>query len=251
MSRAIDVARPSQYLQRYVRAELEQLLILQDRQQKIRQIENEIKNLPLQRKHLESQLADSTASLETIKQKARQVELDRKKLELDVGTRTESINRLKTQQYQTRKNDEFQAMGHEIQRYEDEIRKLEDQELELMEQGDKLKLEVAAEEKKAATTKDSITRQTNNLGEKSKTLEARLQELSKERKELAEKVDEDLLSRFERLFASKGDSAIVAIEHGVCTGCHMKLTIATVKAAESGKEIVSCEQCGRILFVPG
>jgi predicted nucleic acid-binding Zn-ribbon protein len=233
-----------------VRAELEQLLILQDRQQKIRQIDNEIKNLPLQRKHLEVQLADSATALEAIKLKARQLEVDRKKLELDVGTRTESINRLKTQQYQTRKNDEFQAMGHEIQRYEDEIRKLEDQELELMEQGDKLKVEVSAEEKKAAATKDSITRQMNDLGEKSKALEARLGELSKERAGLAEKMDEDLLDRFERLFVSKGDSAIVAVEHGFCTGCHMRLTTATVNAAEAGKEIVNCEQCGRILYVP-
>jgi len=233
-----------------VQAELEQLLVLQDRQQKIKQIENEIKNLPLQRKHLELQLAESVSSLEALKQKARQVEVDRKKLELDVGTRNESISRLKTQQYQTRKNDEFQAMGHEIERYENEITKLEDQELELMEQVDKLKVEVTAEEKKAAATKDSISRQMNDLGEKSKTLETRLQELSKERKELAAKMDEDLLNRFERLFASKGDSAIVAVEHGVCTGCHMKLTIATVKAAEGGKEIVNCEQCGRILYVP-
>ena len=206
--------------------------------------------MPLQRKHLESQLAESVASLEAIKLKARQVEVDRKKLELDVGTRNESIARLKTQQYQTRKNDEFQAMGNEIHRYEDEIRKLEDQELELMEQGDKLKVEVTAEEKKTAATKDSISRQMNDLGEKSKALETRLQELAKERKELAEKMDEDLLNRFERLFASKGDAAIVSVEHGVCTGCHMKLTTATVKAVEAGKEIVNCEQCGRILYEP-
>ena len=233
-----------------MRAELEQLLILQDRQQKIRQIENEIKNLPLQKKHLELQLAETSASLEAIKLKAKQVEVDRKKLELDVGTRTDSINRLKTQQYQTRKNDEFQAMGHEIQRYEDEIRKLEDQELELMDQGDKLKVEVAAEEKKTAATKDSISRQMSDLGDKGKALETRLQYLSKERTALAETMDEDLLDRFERLFASKGDSAIVAVEHGFCTGCHMRLTTATVNAAEAGKEIVNCEQCGRILYVP-
>src|SRR5207244_5781541 len=99
------------------------------------------------------------------------VGIESKRLELDVGTRNESIARFKTQQYQTRKNDEFQAMGNEIQRYEDEIRKLEDQELELMEQGDKLKVEVTAEEKKASATKDSISRQVNDLGEKSKALE--------------------------------------------------------------------------------
>jgi predicted nucleic acid-binding Zn-ribbon protein len=125
-----------------VHADLEQLLVLQDREQKIRQIENEIKTLPLHKKHLEEQLAASVAGLEALKHKARQAEMDRKKLELDVGTRTETIARLRTQQYQTRKNDEFQALGHEITRYEDEIRKLEDAELELMVEADKLKEEI-------------------------------------------------------------------------------------------------------------
>jgi predicted nucleic acid-binding Zn-ribbon protein len=170
-----------------VHSELEQLLVLQDRQQKIRQIQAEIKTVPLERAHLESQLAASAAGVESLKQKARQVEVGRKNLELDVGTRTESIARLKTQQYQTRKNDEFQAIGHEIERYENEIRKLEDQELELMIEADKLK--------------------------------------------------------------GKGDAAVVAVEHGVCTGCHMKVTTATASRVKAGKEIVSCENCGRILYL--
>ena len=228
--------------------ELEQLLVLQDRQQKIKQIQTEIKTLPLQRQSLESQLAASAASVEALKQKGRQVEMDRKKLELDVGTRSESISRLKTQQYQTRKNDEFQAMGHEIGRYENEIRKLEDEELELMMQADKLKAELEVEEKKAKATKESITRQMTDLEEKSKTLGGRLQELTRESAELATKIDEDLLDRFNRLFESKGDAAVVAVEHGICTGCHMKVTTATAMQVRAGKEIVSCEQCGRILY---
>jgi uncharacterized protein len=231
-----------------VHADLEQLLVLQDRQQKIRQIDNEIKTLPLHRKHLEEQLAASVASLEALKHKGRQTEIDRKKLELDVGTRTETIARLRTQQYQTRKNDEFQALGHEITRYEDEIRKLEDSELELMVEADKLKEEIAAEEKKNAATKESITRQMTDLEDKSRTLSARLDELTNERSALAKQIDEDILGRFERLFASKGDAVIVPLEHEVCTGCHMKVTTATAMQARAGKEIVSCENCGRILY---
>ena len=231
--------------------ELEQLLVLQDRDQKIRQIRNEIKTVPLQRQNLESQLAASASAVDALKQKVRQVEIDRKRLELDVGTRNESISRLKTQQYQTRKNDEFQAMGHEIERYENEIRKIEDEELELMVQADKVKADLAAEEKKAAATKDSISRQLVDLEDKSKTLETRMQDLTKERTELASKIDEDLLSRFERLFKSKGDAAVVALEHEVCTGCHMKVTTATSMHVKAGKEIVSCEQCGRILYDAG
>ena len=174
--------------------------------------------------------------------------MDRKKLELDVGTRTETISRLKTQQYQTRKNDEFQAIGHEIDRYENEIRKIEDDELELMVLADKVKADLAEEEKKATAAQESIARQTADLDEKSKALESQFEALTRERSELAEKIDEDLLGRFERLFRSKGDAAVVAIEHGVCTGCHMKVTTATASQVRAGKEMVSCENCGRILY---
>jgi predicted nucleic acid-binding Zn-ribbon protein len=228
--------------------ELEQLLVLQDRQQKIKQIETEIETVPLQRKSLEAQLAASVAGVEALKQKNRHVEMDRKKLELDVGTRAETIARLKTQQYQTRKNDEFQAIGHEIERYENEIRKIEDEELELMVQADTIKVDLAEEEKKAGVVRESIARQTKDLEAKSATLQSQLEELSKERAEIAGKIDEDLLSRFERLFKSKGDAVVVALEHEVCTGCHMKVTTQTAHRVKAGKEIVSCENCGRILY---
>ena len=208
----------------------------------------EIETIPLRRNSLEAQLAASASAVDVLKHKTRQLEVDRKKLELDVGTRTESIARFKTQQYQTRKNDEFQALGHEIERFENEIGKIEDEELELMVQADKVKIDLAEEEKKAAGVRESIARQTADLDEKSKALESRLEELTRERAELAKKIDEDLLGLFEGLFKSKGDAAIVAIEHGVCTGCHMKVTSATAASARAGKEIVSCENCGRILY---
>jgi predicted nucleic acid-binding Zn-ribbon protein len=232
-----------------VHSELEQLLVLQDRQQKIRQIQTEIKTLPLERAHLESQLAATAAGVESLKQKARQVEVQRKNLELDVGTRTESIARLKTQQYQTRKNDEFQAIGHEIERYENEVRKLEDQELELMIEADKVRGEIEAADKSARAIKDSISRQLADLETKSKALGSQQKELETEREALAAQIDDDLLDQFERLFNSKGDAAVVAVEHGVCTGCHMKVTTATASRVKAGKEIVSCENCGRILYL--
>ncbi len=231
-----------------MQVELEQLLILQDRAQKIRQVDAELKSLPHERKSLDAQVSAASASLEAIKDKARHVEVHKKNLELDIGTRSESIARLKTQQYETRKNDEFAAMGREIERYQKEISDLEDQELELMEEADQLRAQITTEEKQTAGAKASIAQQVADLDGKQATLSRRLEELTKERDELASKVDEDLLERFNRLFASKGDAAVVALEHDVCTGCHMKITTQTAVRVKGGKEIVSCEQCGRILY---
>ena len=231
-----------------MQVELEQLLVLQDRDQKIKQVQAELKTIPQQRRTLEAQLASSAAGLEALKEKARQVEVERKRLELDVGTRTDTISRLKMQQYETRKNDEFQAMGHEIERYAKEIQKIEDQELELMVQADQLKDQVMVEKKRTGAANESVDRQMSDLESKAKLLETRWEELRKERTNLAANVDEDLLNRFERLFTSKGDAAVVALEHEVCTGCHMKITTQTAVRVKAGKEIVSCEQCGRILY---
>jgi predicted nucleic acid-binding Zn-ribbon protein len=115
-------------------------------------------------------------------------------------------------------------------------------------QADKLKADLGVEEKKSATVKESIARQTADLESKSKTLQSRLEELTNERVEITAKIDEDLLGRFERLFKSKGDAVVVALEHEVCTGCHMKVTTQNAHRAKAGKEIVSCENCGRILY---
>lgn len=204
--------------------------------------------MPLERKSLEAQAATALAKLEAMKDRARHVEIEKKKIELDVATRNQSIARLRTQQYETRKNDEFAAMGREIERFQREISELEDQELELMEQADELKVELVREEKEAAAAKQSIAKQGANLDSKQEALAGRVELLKKEREELARGVDEDLLERFNRLFTSKGDAAVVALEHDVCAGCHMKVTTATAAAVRAGKEIVSCEQCGRILY---
>ena len=155
---------------------------------------------------------------------------------------------MRTQQYETRKNDEFSAIGREIERYQNEISSLEDQELELMVQADVLKAQIATEERQTAAAKDSIAKQIANLEAKQITLTDRLEELKREKEELAARANEDLLDRFNRLFASKGDAAVVALEHDVCTGCHMKITTQTAVRVKGGKEIVNCEQCGRILY---
>jgi uncharacterized protein len=231
-----------------VQVELEQLLELQDRSQKIRQVEAELRSVPLERKSLDSQAATAAAKLESMKDRARQLEMEKKNLELDVGVRNESIMRLRTQQYETRKNDEFAAMGREIERFQKEISDLEDKELELMEAADHLRSDLAREEKQTSEAKQAIAKQVGDLESKEQALTKRVETLKKERAEQASTVDEDLLERFNRLFASKGDAAVVALEHDVCAGCHMKVTTATAARVKADKEIVSCEQCGRILY---
>lgn len=230
---------------------IEQLLVIQDRDQKLKAFRAELSALPLQKQRIEHALAASSSALEQPKQRTREVELQRKKLELTVQSRQEQVARYKSQQMQTRKNEEFQALSNEIARVETEIIGLEDQEIELMEEAELLQGKVREAEKAFQAAKTQSAVQLASLKTKEDTLRSRIAEIESERAELVKMVDQNLLFQYNRLFASKGGDAVVPIEHQVCTGCHMKNTPTVAHRAKSGREVVTCEQCGRILYWQG
>ncbi|MHA3773472.1 zinc ribbon domain-containing protein [Verrucomicrobiota bacterium sgz303538] len=227
--------------------EIEQLLILQDRDRKLRTLRQELKNAPIERKHLEEKLATAAKQFEGSKLKGKEIEVERKRLENEAQSKRDQIAKYQTQKFQTRKNEEFQALSNEITRFEGEVRQIEDRELELMEAAEELKPQIADAEKAAQAAKSLVERQLADLEAKGQTLQAQIKELEAERAGLASAVDEDLLDTYQRLFATKGE-AVVALEHEVCTGCHMKVTASTSARVKARRELVHCEQCGRILY---
>ena len=75
-----------------------------------------------------------------------------------------------------------------------------------------------------------------------------LVQLEANRNQLASAVEESPRTRYERLFKSKGGRVVVGIQHGVCGGCHMRLQAQLVVTCQAQKEIVTCSNCGRILY---
>jgi predicted nucleic acid-binding Zn-ribbon protein len=233
-----------------MRQEIEQLLVLQDRDRRIRTLKSELKNAPLQRKELEAKLAAANTGAEQAKQKVKELEVQKNKLAVEAQAARDKIAKFKTQQMQTRKNEEFQALANEIAHFEKEVQKIEDAELEVMEEIDRNTPILAEAEKNAAEARSRVAQQISDLETKIQTLAKSLAEVEAARPALTQGLDEDLLDVYNRLFASKGGEAVVPLEHEVCMGCHMKLTTQTAVRVKGGREITHCEQCGRILYLP-
>ncbi len=227
--------------------DIERLLVLQDRDRKIRALRQELKHAPLERKRLDETLTSSQKQLDALKLKGKEVEVERHKLEVDVEGKRGQIAKYQTQKFQTRKNEEFAAFTTAIEHLERDIRTIEDRELELMEATEVLKPQIADADKGNQAAKALVQRQVTDLDAKVKVLQEQIAGVEEERKKQAAEVDEDLLYTYDRLFTNKGE-AVVALEHEVCTGCHMKVTASTIASAKAGRSIVHCEQCGRILY---
>ena len=227
--------------------EIEKLLVLQDRDRTIRTLKQELKVAPLERRDSEEKLAATNAQLDAAKQKGKEIEVERKKLENEAQAKRDSIAKFQLQKFQTRKNEEFQALNNEITRYEGDIRTIEDRELEFMDDAEKMNAAVTGAEQQAKAVKGQVERQLADIAAKIDAVSAQLKDLETERANLAVGLDEDLLDTFTRLFANKGE-AVVPLEHETCMGCHMKVTTQTVVKVKGQREIVHCEQCGRILY---
>src|SRR4051794_12621239 len=115
---------------------IEKLLILQDRDRKIRRTRGELAHIEPERQSFRFKTGDAQKALDQARERVKQLESDRKGLELEVETKKQLIAKYALQQFETRKNEEYRALAHEIETCKADIRAIEDRELELMEQAE-------------------------------------------------------------------------------------------------------------------
>jgi len=227
---------------------VEKLLILQERDLRIGHAERELANIEPQQQTLRAGAAAAQAELDQAKGRLRQVETSRDALELEVKAKKELIAKYSLQQFQTRKNEEYRALAHEIELCKGAIFKIEDQEIELMEQTEATQKEIVRATRAVEETGKRVAEQLAQLGAREQGLKEELATLQASRKELAAAVGESALMRYERLVRSKGDKVVVGVEHGVCGGCHMRLPPQLLVECQAEKGIVTCSNCGRIVY---
>ena len=227
---------------------IEKLLILQDRDRQLLKVQDELSRIDPERRELQSKVAGNQAALEAAKHQVKHLESERKKLELEVEAKKQLIDKYSLQQFQTKKNEEYRALAHEIEMCKEAIVKLDDQQIELMEQIEAAQSQVTAASKAAAEAKKTIDSRIADIGAREANLQKELAELQSNRSELGQAVDEITRSRYERLLKQKGENVIVGIQHGVCGGCHMQLSRSIIVTCQADQEIITCPNCARILF---
>jgi predicted nucleic acid-binding Zn-ribbon protein len=228
--------------------DIKNLLVLQERDRKLMRLREELSRISPERQTFTLKATTVQAGLEAAKQRALHIESDRKKLELDVDAQKQLIDKYSLQQFQTRKNEEYRALAHEIETCKGNISKLEDQILELMEQGDAARKAISVATQEAQEAKKLVDGKLADLAKREAELQNELASLETGREALAASVTDVVRNRYERLLKSKGNNVVVGIHNGVCGGCHMTLQRQVVVSCQADQEPVACPNCGRILF---
>jgi uncharacterized protein len=225
------------------------LLILQDRDRRLMALSKDLEKLPQDEARAKSRLLADETTVSKAHQALLDHELKVKKIELDAETRRTTIKRLKLQQFETRKNEEFVALGHEIVRYENDLDQFETLELEAMEETDAFRSAQKTAEATREKTRKLVAEDLATIAERHERLKVTYREVTDERVKALANCAESIVPIYNRLMKSKDSLAIAALVDGKCQGCHMKVITSTVIKATTAKEITQCENCGRILYL--
>lgn len=231
---------------------IQALLILQDRDAKRLGLEAQLKQVPADIARVEAKIAAEKAAIDTAKHDVTALEVKKKMLENDIGSAEAKLAKYKTQQSLVKKNDEYQALGHEIENTEKAISDLEGQELEIMYAIDEAKKKFAAAEAVLKANISGHESRIKTLRERDTSLAAELKAAQAEVATARAPIDLIKVRLYDRV-AARNMPAVVAIRDSKCGGCHLKVS-SEVESAARGKGTdplappPTCDQCGRIVY---
>lgn len=231
---------------------LEKLLILQDRDLRRKALETQLRAVPQETAQVEQKIAGEKAAIDGAKAELRDLESKKKLLETEIGLAEGKLGKYRTQQSQVRKNDEFKALGHEIETTESAIGAFEEQELGIMYAIDEAKKKFAAAEAVLKTNISGHEGRIKVLREREANLAVELKSAQVEVATAREPIAEPRLKVYDRI-AIRNLPAVVAVSGGKCGGCHLKVSsevesAARGKGADATTPLPTCDQCGRIVY---
>jgi predicted nucleic acid-binding Zn-ribbon protein len=227
---------------------IEKLLILQDRDQQRLALESQLRAIPREIVAVEQKIAGEQTALEAARGELQQLELKKKALENEIGVATEQMGRYRSQQLQVRKNDEYQALGVEIEHAQSAIGALEEQELEVMYAIDEARRKCAAAGEALKHNVSGHEARIQNLRERETGLQSELQTLQTSVAAARQGLEEPALYLYDRLASKPGLPVVVAVREAKCDGCHLRISFNIDSETRKADKLVTCDQCGRIVY---
>lgn len=226
---------------------LQQLLEVQEYDEKIIDYEKMLRDIPARKDDLRRDVTNAQAALDDANRELKKKMAAVDELELEVNSYKDKLSKYHQQERDIKSNEEYRALQKEIFSLKQEIIKSEDRELELMGEVENCRKLVAEKEAELNEQQRIIEADIQELIEQASAVESELKTLNESRAKLAADIDPKWLSRYERIIKSRRGLAIVNLEGDTCSGCQMRVPPQTVQNVRHGRDMVTCDFCGRFL----
>jgi predicted nucleic acid-binding Zn-ribbon protein len=191
-------------------------------------------------KIVEKSMADADAHLESMNK-------EKRTLEQKIQDSGEKLKKLRIQLMEVKKNEEYQAMLHEIGHMEKAIDESEERLLMIMDELDQQGVETGDFKKQKGEAKQQLAAEKDALEQRLERLKKDLARLEGEKPKILVELDPQIRKRYDRILAKLHDFAVTHIADEYCQGCHSRIPPQAAMEVRRNDQIIACQACGRIL----
>ena len=229
---------------------LEHLIRLQQLETDAGERKRRLADLPARVAGAEAAVAAAKAARDAVAAQVAENTAARRVADKELGVVQGRLTKYKDQLMEVKTNKEYTTMQHEIATAEEGVRTFEDQILTFMLQADELATAlkaadaaVAAEERKAAGVRGEAETERGRL-------DTELAGLTATRASIEKLMSPEYVRLFNDGVATRRGVAVSPIRDGHCQACQVTVRPQQIMQARKGDDIVLCESCKRILYVP-
>ncbi len=232
-----------------MKAELQQLIALQNLDTSIRKLEKDQEAIPERRAEIEGEFDQRAFEIRALESRRDEAKHTRARLENEVVDQRGRAERAERNLMSSKKQDEYTAAIREADAARKQISALETQileQLETLEQSEAALNERAAE---IASLNSDREARLKAFDDQSGSIAERLTVARKEREEVFANLPKAMSALYSRIKARIRDGVAVAeARNRSCTACFMSLRPQVMSEIRRGEEILTCDNCGRILY---
>jgi predicted nucleic acid-binding Zn-ribbon protein len=228
--------------------DLDRVIRLQQLETAADEARRKIADHPQRALALDERLAAARAAVDGVKALLTEALTSRRAEEKEVSTVQTRLAKYKDQLLEVKTNREYQAMLHEIETAQNDIKAREDRILETMMKSDEMNAELKKAEAELKTVEKTVAAERQVMEQEVTALQAELDKTAVAREKLAAEIDRHTLAIFETTAKGRKGIAVSEARDGMCMICHVRLRPQVFNEVRRNDSIIQCDICRRILY---
>jgi predicted nucleic acid-binding Zn-ribbon protein len=232
-----------------VKAELQQLIALQENDTRIRTLQSELDAIPQRRAEIDrefDQRAFEFKALETQRDEARQ---KRSQLDHELAETRTRAEKAERDLMSSTNSKAYEAAIREMDAAKKHISELETKILEQMEKLEEAEKSIGEREPEIARLRAERDEKLRAFEEQTRAQTEELAARRNQREQLMQGLPKNMQALYNRISTRiRGGIAVAEARNGSCTACSMSLRPQVMAQIRRGDEIIICDNCNRILY---